>query len=147
MWTLSPAFCKTALRCGHQSGDDVRNRRHHVLARPVPGADGIKRSASGRTGNHDLSPPQYPCLCTGTAGNRQSQQHPAGKVSGLRVVQSHGQQELEGARLHALSERFRATRVRAQKYLAVYFPFLTFCTEASYAAVLLVELRRSPLEK
>ncbi|EMB0907386.1 salmochelin/enterobactin export ABC transporter IroC [Escherichia coli] len=60
------------------------------------------------------------------------------KVSGLRVVQSHGQQELEGARLRALSERFRATRVRAQKYLAVYFPFLTFCTEASYAAVLLV---------
>ncbi|HAH3527189.1 TPA: multidrug ABC transporter ATP-binding protein, partial [Escherichia coli] len=56
------------------------------------------------------------------------------KVSGLRVVQSHGQQELEGARLRALSERFRATRVRAQKYLAVYFPFLTFCTEASYAA-------------
>ncbi|MCV5736619.1 ABC transporter transmembrane domain-containing protein, partial [Escherichia coli] len=50
------------------------------------------------------------------------------KVSGLRVVQSHGQQELEGARLRALSERFRATRVRAQKYLAVYFPFLTFCT-------------------
>ncbi|WP_312787797.1 ABC transporter transmembrane domain-containing protein, partial [Escherichia coli] len=60
------------------------------------------------------------------------------KVSGMRVVQSHGQQELEGARLRALSERFRATRVRAQKYLAVYFPFLTFCTEASYAAVLLV---------
>ncbi|RXC67611.1 ABC transporter ATP-binding protein, partial [Escherichia coli] len=29
------------------------------------------------------------------------------KVSGLRVVQSHGQQELEGARLRALSERFR----------------------------------------
>ncbi|MGS6553461.1 salmochelin/enterobactin export ABC transporter IroC, partial [Escherichia coli] len=28
------------------------------------------------------------------------------KVSGMRVVQSHGQQELEGARLRALSERF-----------------------------------------
>lgn len=64
------------------------------------------------------------------------------KVSGLRVVQSHGQQAQESAKLHALSDRFRATRVRAQKYLAVYFPFLTFCTEASYAAVLLVGATR-----
>ncbi|WP_438443626.1 ABC transporter ATP-binding protein, partial [Klebsiella pneumoniae] len=64
------------------------------------------------------------------------------KVSGLRVVQSHGQQEQEAARLRALSDRFRTTRVRAQKYLAVYFPFLTFCTEASYAAVLLILLQR-----
>ncbi len=67
-----------------------------------------------------------------------------GKVNstGLRVVQSHGQQEQEAARLRALSDRFRTTRVRAQKYLAVYFPFLTFCTEASYAAVLLVGASR-----
>ncbi|WP_413730262.1 salmochelin/enterobactin export ABC transporter IroC [Sodalis sp. RH22] len=64
------------------------------------------------------------------------------KVSGLRVVQSHGQQDLEATKLRALSDRFRATRVRAQKYLAVYFPFLTFCTEASYAAVLLVGASR-----
>lgn len=64
------------------------------------------------------------------------------KVSGLRVVQSHGQQEQEAARLRALSDNFRATRVRAQKYLAVYFPFLTFCTEAAYAAVLLVGATR-----
>lgn len=64
------------------------------------------------------------------------------KVSGLRVVQSHGQQEQEAAKLRAMSDRFRATRVRAQKYLAVYFPFLTFCTEASYAAVLLVGASR-----
>ncbi|VDR28130.1 ABC-type bacteriocin/lantibiotic exporters, contain an N-terminal double-glycine peptidase domain [Raoultella terrigena] len=63
-------------------------------------------------------------------------------MSGLRVVQSHGQQAQESAKLHALSDRFRATRVRAQKYLAVYFPFLTFCTEASYAAVLLVGATR-----
>ncbi len=60
----------------------------------------------------------------------------------MRVVQSHGQQEQEAARLRALSDRFRTTRVRAQKYLAVYFPFLTFCTEASYAAVLLVGASR-----
>jgi ATP-binding cassette subfamily B salmochelin/enterobactin exporter len=64
------------------------------------------------------------------------------KVSGLRVVQSHGQQGAEAARLRSLSDRFRATRVRAQKYLAVYFPFLTFCTEAAYAAVLLVGASR-----
>ncbi|EBE4781156.1 salmochelin/enterobactin export ABC transporter IroC [Salmonella enterica] len=64
------------------------------------------------------------------------------KVSGLRVVQSHGQQEQEAARLRALSDNFRATRVRAQKYLAVYFPFLTFCTEATYAAVLLIGATR-----
>ncbi|EBT2375285.1 ABC transporter ATP-binding protein [Salmonella enterica] len=64
------------------------------------------------------------------------------KVSGLRVVQSHGQQEQEAARLRALSDNFRATRVRAQKYLAVYFPFLTFCTEAAYAAVLLIGATR-----
>jgi len=64
------------------------------------------------------------------------------KVSGLRVVQSHGQQDAEAAKLRTLSDRFRATRVRAQKYLAVYFPFLTFCTEASYAVVLLVGASR-----
>lgn len=64
------------------------------------------------------------------------------KVSGLRTVQSHGQQDVEAAKLRKLSDRFRATRVRAQKYLAVYFPFLTFCTEASYAAVLLVGASR-----
>lgn len=64
------------------------------------------------------------------------------KVSGLRVVQSHGQQSQEASKLRALSDRFRATRVRAQKYLAVYFPFLTFCTEACYAAVLLVGASR-----
>lgn len=64
------------------------------------------------------------------------------KVSGLRVVQSHGQQEQEATRLRALSDKFRATRVRAQKYLAIYFPFLTFCTEAAYAAVLLVGASR-----
>ncbi|EAW1720902.1 ABC transporter ATP-binding protein [Salmonella enterica subsp. indica] len=64
------------------------------------------------------------------------------KVSGLRVVQSHGQQKQEAARLRALSDNFRATRVRAQKYLAVYFPFLTFCTEAAYAAVLLIGASR-----
>lgn len=64
------------------------------------------------------------------------------KVSGLRVVQSHGQQNAEAAKLRSLSDRFRATRVRAQKYLAVYFPFLTFCTEAAYAAVLLVGASR-----
>ncbi|EDS5068890.1 ABC transporter ATP-binding protein [Salmonella enterica] len=64
------------------------------------------------------------------------------KVSGLRVVQSHGQQKQEAARLRALSDNFRATRVRAQKYLAVYFPFLTFCTEAAYAAVLLIGATR-----
>ncbi len=64
------------------------------------------------------------------------------KVSGLRTVQSHGQQDVEAAKLRSLSDRFRATRVRAQKYLAVYFPFLTFCTEASYAVVLLVGASR-----
>ncbi|EOX8479611.1 salmochelin/enterobactin export ABC transporter IroC [Salmonella enterica subsp. indica] len=64
------------------------------------------------------------------------------KVSGLRVVQSHGQQKQEATRLRALSDNFRATRVRAQKYLAVYFPFLTFCTEAAYAAVLLIGATR-----
>lgn len=64
------------------------------------------------------------------------------KVSGMRVVQSHGQQQQEAARLRALSDNFRATRVRAQKYLAVYFPFLTFCTEAAYAAVLLIGASR-----
>ncbi len=60
----------------------------------------------------------------------------------MRVVQSHGQQKQEAARLRALSDNFRATRVRAQKYLAVYFPFLTLCTEAAYAAVLLIGATR-----
>lgn len=69
------------------------------------------------------------------------------KVSGMRVVQSHGQQKQEAARLRALSDNFRATRVRAQKYLAVYFPFLTLCTEAAYAAVLLIGATGSPEAK
>lgn len=60
------------------------------------------------------------------------------KVSGMRVVQSHGQQSKEADKLKALSDSFRALRVKAQKYLAVYFPFITLCTEAAYAAVVLV---------
>ncbi len=117
MWTLARFLQNGLCRCGHQSGDDVPQSpppcsgstcswRLTVLS-AVPVAV---------LATMDLSPPQYPCLCTGTAGNRQSQQHPAGKSLAC-VVQSHGQQELEGARLRALSERFRATRVRAQNTL------------------------------
>ena len=78
------------------------------------GADGIKRSASGRTGNHDLSPPQYPAYAQARLEIGKVNSTLQEKVSGLRVVQSHGQQELEGARLRALSERFRATRVHTK---------------------------------
>lgn len=90
----------------------------------------------------DLSPTQLPAYAQARLEIGKVNSTLQEKVSGLRVVQSHGQQEQEAARLRALSDRFRTTRVRAQKYLAVYFPFLTFCTEASYAAVLLVGASR-----
>ncbi len=39
----------------------------------------------------------------------------------MRVVQSHGQQKQEAAGLRALSDNFRATRVRAQNTLLSIF--------------------------
>lgn len=59
------------------------------------------------------------------------------KVAGLRVVQASGRQHDEAAKFSALSERHRVARARAHRYLALYFPFVTFCAEAPFGLVLL----------
>lgn len=58
------------------------------------------------------------------------------KVSGLRVTQAHGRQEQESRDFSDLSEQHRRARSRAQRLVALYFPFVTFCAEAAYAVVL-----------
>lgn len=57
-------------------------------------------------------------------------------LSGLRVVQAHGKQSAASAFFHRISNRYRVSRERAQRYIALYFPFIAFCSQLSYALAL-----------
>lgn len=57
-------------------------------------------------------------------------------LSGLRVVQAQGQQSSAAAVFRRFSERYRLSREVAQKCIALYFPFIVFCSQVSSALVL-----------
>jgi ATP-binding cassette, subfamily B, bacterial len=57
-------------------------------------------------------------------------------VSGLRVAQANTREERAAARFERLSDDYRRSRIRAQRYIALYFPFVTFLSEVAQAAVL-----------
>lgn len=57
-------------------------------------------------------------------------------LSGLRVVQGQGQQSAATAVFRGFSERYRLSREVAQKCIALYFPFIVFCSQVSSALVL-----------
>ncbi len=62
----------------------------------------------------------------------------AENVAGLRVTQAFGREEVNRARFAALSDAFRRSRVRAQRYIALYFPFVQTLSTAAGAIVLII---------
>ena len=59
-------------------------------------------------------------------------------VAGLRVAQAYRREGVNLARFTGLSLAYRRSRLRAQRYIAVYFPFVQSLSTAAIALVLLV---------
>jgi ATP-binding cassette, subfamily B, bacterial len=59
-------------------------------------------------------------------------------VAGLRVSQAYRREQVNLARFTGLSASYRRSRLRAQRYIAVYFPFVQSLSTAATALVLLV---------
>jgi ATP-binding cassette, subfamily B, bacterial len=59
-------------------------------------------------------------------------------VAGLRVTQAYRREQVNLARFTGLSASYRRSRLRAQRYIAVYFPFVQSLSTAATALVLLV---------
>ena len=57
-------------------------------------------------------------------------------VSGMRVAQANTQEERSAANFGQLSDSYRRSRLRAQRYISLYFPFVTFLSELAQAVVL-----------
>ena len=57
-------------------------------------------------------------------------------VSGLRVAQAHTREQLAADHFGQLSDDYRRSRLRAQRYIATYFPGVTFLSETAQAVVL-----------
>lgn len=57
-------------------------------------------------------------------------------VSGLRVAQAHRREEHSASRFAERSNDYRRSRLRAQRYVATYFPFVALLSELAQAAVL-----------
>jgi ATP-binding cassette subfamily B protein len=59
-------------------------------------------------------------------------------VAGLRVSQAYRREQVNLARFTGLSATYRRSRLRAQRYIALYFPFVQSLSTAAVALVLLV---------
>nr|WP_209622602.1 ABC transporter ATP-binding protein [Saccharothrix coeruleofusca] len=59
-------------------------------------------------------------------------------VSGLRVSQAYTREERSAEAFAARSDAYRRARIRAQRYIATYFPFLALLSGVAQAAVLVV---------
>ncbi|MFL6121829.1 ABC transporter ATP-binding protein [Actinophytocola sp.] len=62
-------------------------------------------------------------------------------VSGLRVAQAFTREEHSAKEFAARSDTYRRTRLRAQRYVATYFPFVALLAGVAQAAVLAVGAR------
>nr|WP_243866527.1 ABC transporter ATP-binding protein [Actinophytocola oryzae] len=63
-------------------------------------------------------------------------------VSGLRVAQAFTREEHSAREFAQRSDTYRRTRLRAQRYVATYFPFVALLAGIAQAAVLVVGARR-----
>ncbi len=63
-------------------------------------------------------------------------------LAGVRVVQAFGRQQTSTTHFRAVSDDYRRARLRAQRYLATYFPFVEFLSELAAALVLAVGANR-----
>jgi ATP-binding cassette, subfamily B, bacterial len=57
-------------------------------------------------------------------------------VAGMRVSQAYGREEHNADRFGAKSEAYRVSRLRAQRYIGTYFPFVQFLNLVAAAVVL-----------
>ena len=62
----------------------------------------------------------------------------AENVAGLRVTQAFRREQANRDRFGALSQAFRVSRLRAQRYIAIYFPFVQTLSTAAGAIVLII---------
>ncbi len=62
----------------------------------------------------------------------------AENVAGLRVTQAFRREQANRDRFGALSQAFRVSRLRAQRLIAVYFPFVQTLSTAAGAIVLII---------
>jgi ATP-binding cassette subfamily B protein len=62
----------------------------------------------------------------------------AENVAGMRVTQAFRREQANRDRFGGLSEGFLATRLRAQRYIAIYFPFVQTLSTAAGAIVLVL---------
>jgi ATP-binding cassette subfamily B protein len=63
-------------------------------------------------------------------------------VSGLRVAQAYTREDLSAQAFEQRSDAYRRSRVRAQRYIATYFPFVDMLSGVARAAVLVVGAQR-----
>ena len=59
-------------------------------------------------------------------------------VAGMRVAQAYRREEHNQARFSGRSDAYRVSRMRAQRYIATYFPFVQLLSDLASAAVLIV---------
>ena len=57
-------------------------------------------------------------------------------VSGLRIAQAHRREQHSAQVFAQRSDAYRRSRLRAQRYIATYFPFTALLSELAQAAVL-----------
>jgi ATP-binding cassette subfamily B protein len=62
----------------------------------------------------------------------------AENVAGLRVTQAYGREPENASRFEARSAAYRASRLRAQKYIALYFPFVQALSTLAGTIILIV---------
>ena len=62
----------------------------------------------------------------------------AENVAGLRVTQAFRREQANRDRFGVLSQAFRVSRLRAQRYIAIYFPFVQTLSTAAGAIVLII---------
>jgi ATP-binding cassette, subfamily B, bacterial len=62
----------------------------------------------------------------------------AENVAGLRVTQAFRREQANRDRFGGLSQAFRVSRLRAQRYIAIYFPFVQTLSTVAGAIVLIV---------
>nr|WP_200834630.1 ABC transporter ATP-binding protein [Amycolatopsis alkalitolerans] len=63
-------------------------------------------------------------------------------VSGLRVAQAYSREERSASDFASRSDAYRRSRLRAQRYVATYFPFVTMLSGVAEAVVLVIGANR-----
>ncbi len=59
-------------------------------------------------------------------------------VAGMRVAQAYRREQHNAARFAGRSDAYRVSRMRAQRYIATYFPFVQLLSDVASAVVLIV---------